>query len=278
MPLALTASRVESDSVFDEVLEQQSSSQDDPAKEFRRMANQQVDVVPAVHSPVQELPSPGRRDPGTADARQVPAMQKQGKSAGVAAHARKFLPHADTAAPVLSEKRLTQGTAATSEKCTAPETPQKSGSSQLGSSGDKAAESLVKATGRSILDAAVVMRQVMNGRLAVVLRPDKNTEIFLRVSSRNGGVEAFARCDRGDFCLLNSHWPELQDYMRQHGIRLSDLAQPHASGSVDGEAGRRSPERREQQSASDGKLEQGEECKILPDRVTSRKTLLELWA
>lgn len=59
--------------------------------------------------------------------------------------------------------------------------------------------------------------------MAVVLKPDANTEIFLHMVSRNGQIEIQARFDRGDFNSLNGQWAQLQHALSQQGVRLSGL-------------------------------------------------------
>jgi hypothetical protein len=210
-------------------------------------------------------------EPGTDDARQAPGMQKPAKQAEIAVSNWKFLPPAGTAAIAL------EGAAVPTENRGAPDLPKPS-SAQPEPMFKGAEESLVRATARAIAEAALVVRQIRNGRVAVVLRPDGETELSLRVLSRNGKVEAFARCDRGDFHLLNARWPELQEYMRQHGINLSDLEQPNEDFLFDREPDRDAPPGRDEFS--------DEQVRIIEDAgaPTSGRAeqpanhLLELWA
>jgi hypothetical protein len=59
--------------------------------------------------------------------------------------------------------------------------------------------------------------------MAVVLKPDGQTEIFLHLASRNGQIEIQARFERGDFASLNGQWTQLQQTLSQQGVRLSNL-------------------------------------------------------
>ncbi len=59
--------------------------------------------------------------------------------------------------------------------------------------------------------------------MAVVLKPDSHTEIFLHLASRNGQIEIQARFERGDFASLNGQWTQLQQTLSQQGVRLSNL-------------------------------------------------------
>jgi hypothetical protein len=67
------------------------------------------------------------------------------------------------------------------------------------------------------------IRQHGSDSMAVVLRPDDNTELFLHVSHRNGQIEASVRCERGDFGHLNALWSQLQESLGQQKIRLASL-------------------------------------------------------
>jgi hypothetical protein len=40
----------------------------------------------------------------------------------------------------------------------------------------------------------------------------------------DGTVHARARCERGDFQSLNAQWPQLQQSLAAHGIRVNDLS------------------------------------------------------
>ena len=59
--------------------------------------------------------------------------------------------------------------------------------------------------------------------MAVVLKPDANTEIFLHLVTTNGRVDIQARFERGDFAALNGQWAQLQQALSQQGVRLSSL-------------------------------------------------------
>jgi hypothetical protein len=59
--------------------------------------------------------------------------------------------------------------------------------------------------------------------LQVVIKPGAGTELSLELRQRNGTVEAEATLQRGDFQLMNQHWPELQQKLEQRGIKLAPL-------------------------------------------------------
>jgi hypothetical protein len=59
--------------------------------------------------------------------------------------------------------------------------------------------------------------------VSVVIKPGAGTELSLELRHRNGSVEMAATLQRGDFQLMNQHWPELQQKLEQRGIKLSAL-------------------------------------------------------
>ena len=59
--------------------------------------------------------------------------------------------------------------------------------------------------------------------MSVVIKPGAGTELSLELRHRNGGVEAAAILQRGDYQLLNAHWPELQQKLELRGIKLGPL-------------------------------------------------------
>ncbi len=80
----------------------------------------------------------------------------------------------------------------------------------------------------SITHAAATVRRFQADSVALVLKPDAQTEISLRLTVQDGKVEALARCERGDFNALNAHWPELRQSLEHQGVRLLEL-QPRTS-------------------------------------------------
>lgn len=64
----------------------------------------------------------------------------------------------------------------------------------------------------------------------VVLTPDTKTQISLRLQWRDGQVEVQARCDLGNYQSLNTEWPQLQQSLANHGVRLSHLSERVPTG------------------------------------------------
>jgi hypothetical protein len=62
-------------------------------------------------------------------------------------------------------------------------------------------------------------------KLDVVIRPDAQTELHLQVEKVNGQVQVQARCDRGDFTALETHWSTIQNTLGSQGIRVEPLQQ-----------------------------------------------------
>ena len=74
------------------------------------------------------------------------------------------------------------------------------------------------------------LRQRGETTMTVVLRPDSGTQISVDVSiARDGTVQAQARCERGDFNSLSAQWPQLQQSLAAHGIRIADLSNQNFS-------------------------------------------------
>jgi hypothetical protein len=74
------------------------------------------------------------------------------------------------------------------------------------------------------------MRIRGDATMTVVLRPDSSTQLAVDVSiSRDGTVHAQARFERGDFQALHSQWPQLQQSLAAHGIRVADLSNQNNS-------------------------------------------------
>jgi hypothetical protein len=81
--------------------------------------------------------------------------------------------------------------------------------------------STVERVAGMILNQVAQIRQWSADAMAVVLRPDADTELFLRVVRTNGEWEAHLRLDRGDAAQINAHWAGLQNALGQQHIRLA---------------------------------------------------------
>ena len=66
-------------------------------------------------------------------------------------------------------------------------------------------------------------------KLDVVLRPDAQTAIRLQVETVNGIIQVQARCERGDFALLDAHWGTIQNSLANQGVRVEPLQQGNSA-------------------------------------------------
>ncbi|HXG45990.1 MAG TPA: hypothetical protein VNO52_00065 [Methylomirabilota bacterium] len=74
------------------------------------------------------------------------------------------------------------------------------------------------------------LRQTGEGSLAVVLRPDEQTQLFVEMAQREGYIEAQVRCERGDARHLGALWGQLQEALGQQNIRLAPLQDASGGG------------------------------------------------
>ncbi len=70
---------------------------------------------------------------------------------------------------------------------------------------------------------AVDIRRTKTDAMEVVLKPNAQTELSLRLSLQHGLVEVAAEFKRGDMTSLNAHWEQLQQSLSSQGIRLGAL-------------------------------------------------------
>jgi hypothetical protein len=98
------------------------------------------------------------------------------------------------------------------------------GEGTVGSTEEPRLASLSGQLTEAISERAFQLRQLGLGRMEVVLKPDSHTELALRLSLRDGVVEAHASVARGDFNALSSYWNELQHLLGHRGIQLAPLA------------------------------------------------------
>ncbi len=64
----------------------------------------------------------------------------------------------------------------------------------------------------------------------VILTPNLQTQISLRLQWREGQVVVQAWCDRGDPQSLALHWPQLQAHLADYHVRLADLINHTTTG------------------------------------------------
>lgn len=76
----------------------------------------------------------------------------------------------------------------------------------------------------SMLKHVTELRHTGANEMAVVLKPDAETQLSLRLSlSRNGEVNVQARYERGDAQMLAANWGDIRHSLAQQGVRLGAL-------------------------------------------------------
>ena len=103
----------------------------------------------------------------------------------------------------------------------------------------------------------LMVRQSNANALAVSLKVDTHTELFLQLTNHDGQVQASLRCERGNIDHLGEHWTELQQSLARQNIQLMPLedkaarvaaaAVTPAAGNVVARPFDQSPQNRQQQ-------------------------------
>ena len=97
------------------------------------------------------------------------------------------------------------------------------GVTQTGGTASTDAAATVDRISQLVLREAPLVRHHVSGSMAVMLRPDENTELFVHFTQEGGQLQATIRCERGDFHHLNALWPQLQESLAQQKISLAPL-------------------------------------------------------
>jgi hypothetical protein len=82
---------------------------------------------------------------------------------------------------------------------------------------------------------AIALKHFNAESMAVVLKPDDATAVFLHLKLNAGIVEVHARFERGDYAALNASWGQVQQALASQGIRLGPLQEPvtnHSTSTV----------------------------------------------
>ena len=69
----------------------------------------------------------------------------------------------------------------------------------------------------------LMVRQSGANALAVSLKVDTHTELFLQLTNHDGQVQASLRCERGSIDHLGEHWTELQQSLARQNVQLMPL-------------------------------------------------------
>ena len=75
--------------------------------------------------------------------------------------------------------------------------------------------------GMLVSSEAFSLRQTGANELAVSLKLDAHTEIFLKMTQEAGQIRATIHCERGNLAGLESQWGQLQESLARHNIQLS---------------------------------------------------------
>ena len=66
----------------------------------------------------------------------------------------------------------------------------------------------------------VTIRQSGADALAVSLKVDSRTSLFLQLTNHQGRIEASVRCESGDAGALDAHWKQLQESLARQNVQL----------------------------------------------------------
>ncbi len=77
--------------------------------------------------------------------------------------------------------------------------------------------------GDLITREVMMIRQSGADSLAVSLKVDSHTELFLQLTNHDGQIHASVRCERGNVAGLDSHWGELQESLARQNVQLLPL-------------------------------------------------------
>jgi hypothetical protein len=95
---------------------------------------------------------------------------------------------------------------------------------------------------RMISREVTMVRQSGAEALAVTLKVDSRTSLFLQLTNHNGQIEASVRCEKGGSAGLDTHWGELQESLARQNVQLLPLQdnsreqskfQPQTAGDFD---------------------------------------------
>ena len=115
---------------------------------------------------------------------------------------------------------------------------------------------------------AIALKHFNAESMAVVLKPDDATAVFLHLKLSGGQVEVHARMERGDYSAMNSNWSQLQQALAPQGIRLGALQEAATNHSTSAAAfGSFARDREERPSQKSFVPEPGRE-QPLPTRTT----------
>jgi hypothetical protein len=80
--------------------------------------------------------------------------------------------------------------------------------------------SQVERVARMVMQEAMTIRQSGATSLAVSLKVDAHTELFVQLTNHDGLIQASLRCDQGNIAGLAGHWGQLQESLARHNVQL----------------------------------------------------------
>ncbi len=84
----------------------------------------------------------------------------------------------------------------------------------------------LRAMQETILHHSLDLKRVGAEALAITVRPDSATELFLHVRKQDGNVVVHVQCEQGNLQEMQSHWNQLSSSLADRGIRLAPLNEP----------------------------------------------------
>lgn len=82
---------------------------------------------------------------------------------------------------------------------------------------------------RLVTQEVAMIRQSGANSLAVSLKIDSQTELFLQLTNHDGQIQASLRCERGTMAGLDSHWGQLQESLSRQNVQLLPLEEKFSS-------------------------------------------------
>lgn len=76
-----------------------------------------------------------------------------------------------------------------------------------------------------VAQEAVTIRQSGATNLAVTLKLDSHTEVFVQLTNHDGQIQASVRCERGSLPGLETHWGQLQESLARQNVQLLPAAE-----------------------------------------------------
>ena len=90
---------------------------------------------------------------------------------------------------------------------------------QSGQATDRSAAQ-VERVAQLVTQEAATVRQSGATSLAVSLKVDQNTELFVQLTNHNGQIQASLRVERGSLSGLEAHWGQLQESLARQNVQL----------------------------------------------------------